>query len=88
MNSWINEHYCYFYEWLVIFWFVFQGCNTYISSIARDGEQIGIVTFNTNAETEVGLTMVNDQGRPVLVGYLPTKTGGRTSIGSGIEYIA
>ena len=42
------------------------------------------MTFNTDADTKIGLTLVNDQGRQILIDKLPTQTGGRTSIGSGM----
>jgi calcium-activated chloride channel regulator 4 len=62
-----------------------QGCNTFISSIAMDGEEIGIVTFFIRATTEIGMTLVNNATRVELLTHLPTNPNGGTSIGSGIS---
>ncbi|CAH1249741.1 CLCA2 [Branchiostoma lanceolatum] len=50
------------------------------------GSSLGIVTFNSEATVNAPLTMIgNETTRDDLVGALPRVTGGKTSIGSGLQ---
>lgn len=47
---------------------------------------VGIVKFSSTATLVKGLTLISTDGdRSTLVSYLPTTTGGYTSIGAGLQ---
>ncbi|XP_035689228.1 calcium-activated chloride channel regulator 1-like isoform X1 [Branchiostoma floridae] len=50
------------------------------------GSSLGIVTFNSEATINAPMTVIgNETTRDALVGALPMTTGGKTSIGSGLQ---
>ncbi|XP_071965175.1 calcium-activated chloride channel regulator 1-like [Antedon mediterranea] len=62
-----------------------QGMDQYISSIVPTGSYVGIVTFSNTAVRKANLALLDDQSsREDLILKLPSRTGGSTSIGSGV----
>ena len=63
--------------------YFFQGCSTYISSIIKDDEVLGIVEFSDQPRVNRHLTIVNNETRSDLLDGLPKSASGYTSIGGG-----
>ena len=66
---------------------IIQGCSTFIQSIARDGEQVGIVVFAATARENAPLTVISNTTRQELLDALPPNANGGTSIGAGMNIL-
>ncbi|XP_071792115.1 calcium-activated chloride channel regulator 3A-1-like [Asterias amurensis] len=62
-----------------------QAAEILITQILRDGEQLGIVTFDNRAVVNSELLVINDANRQTLLSLLPTFADGATSIGAGVQ---
>ena len=60
-----------------------QACSNYISTIIRDGEELGIVWFDRGGNARREMTVVNSVTRQQLLNDIPRSTGSGTSIGGG-----
>uniref|UniRef100_S4RLG9 Chloride channel accessory 1 n=1 Tax=Petromyzon marinus TaxID=7757 RepID=S4RLG9_PETMA len=63
-----------------------QAADIFIMQILEEGEMVGIVTFDSSAQTKCGLTLITDTGsRVALKSCLPTGAGGETNICAGVS---
>nr|XP_032815081.1 calcium-activated chloride channel regulator 1-like [Petromyzon marinus] len=63
-----------------------QAADIFIMQILEEGEMVGIVTFDSSAQTKCGLTLITDTGsRVALKSCLPTGAGGGTNICAGVS---
>jgi hypothetical protein len=64
-----------------------QGCSTFITSVMREGEYLGIVWFNETAFPASELIEINNTNKQLLLDSLPTEAQGSTSIGGGTSIV-
>ena len=60
-----------------------QACSVFITSVAKDGDKIGIVVFSSSATIKMRVTVVNSNTRPLLLSNIPTVASGGTNIAAG-----
>ncbi|XP_061406630.1 calcium-activated chloride channel regulator 1-like [Lethenteron reissneri] len=61
-----------------------QAADIFIMQILQEGEMAGIVTFDSGAQTQCGLTRINTASRETLKSCLPRNAGGGTNICAGL----
>ena len=52
--------------------------------MARDGDRIGVVVFESHATVTMGVTVVNSNTRNQIIRKIPTSANGGTNIPAGI----
>ncbi|CAM9589743.1 unnamed protein product [Lampetra fluviatilis] len=63
-----------------------QAADIFIMQILEEGAMVGIVTFDSSAQTKCGLTRITDtRSREALKSCLPTGVGGGTNICAGVS---
>ena len=64
---------------------MYTAASNYLLNIVATGTSVAVVTFSTKGKIVNTLLQINNQtDRDKLVASLPSTTGGRTSIGSGM----
>ena len=67
----------------VIYLFIHQGINVFLSSVVPDGLQVGLVQFSDIATRLSALQTIMDNSRRTLIGLIPGFATGGTDIGEG-----